>query len=107
MRAQRTGRIGLPGLLPDLRGQRLLTRRGLDLTVQPHVPFGRRPARLDVAVIDHPAPIALLRAVIDVALIVATDFDTATTGMQPRAERRTVPPGEDRLEPAHSCPRTR
>src|SRR5262245_2452216 len=100
---RRAGQIGPVRLLPRVRAVLLGGRRYVDRVMQPAVPARRHARGLGVAVIDHPAPLeakrlvdlAAARAVVVVAVFVLADEFAIEPRPQLRAERLTVPPGEE------------
>src|SRR5262247_1234414 len=100
---RRAGQIGPVRLLPRVRAVLLGGRRYVDRVMQPAVPTRRHARSLGIAVIDHPAPLeakrlvdlAAARAVVVVAVFVLADELAIEPRPQLRAERLTVPPGEE------------
>src|SRR3546814_7205064 len=66
------------------------------------MPVGRHARRLGRAVVDHPAPPALLGLIIDIALRILPDAAAEPAGMELRAECRPIPPGEYALQESHA-----
>ena len=94
-------RFGTCGFSQGCLGSGAVGRRVLPGVVQPAVPFGRHPARLGLAVVDHPAPAAVGGLVVDVALGVLADAPALAPGVELRAQGVAVPPGEDLGQEAH------
>src|SRR3546814_12765486 len=73
IRVGRTSQVRSRGLLELAHRRQDLVRMSVDLVMQPAVPFGRNTARIICALIDDPALVALLGAVVDVAERVRAD----------------------------------
>src|SRR3546814_3214671 len=71
-------------LFPALRLNRGILGKHIGGAVQPSMPFGRHARRLGRAVVDHPAPPALLGLIIDIALRILPD-----AAAEPRSEEHT------------------
>src|SRR3546814_16954503 len=65
--------VGNMRLFPALRLNRGILGKHIGGAVQPSMPFGRHARRLGRAVVDHPAPPALLGLIIDIALRILPD----------------------------------
>src|SRR3546814_17956973 len=89
-------------LFPALRLNRGILGKHIGGAVQPSMPFGRHARRLGRAVVDHPAPPALLGLIIDIALRILPDAAAEPAGMELRAECRPIPPGEYALQESHA-----
>src|SRR3546814_9398974 len=85
--------VGNMRLFPALRLNRGILGKHIGGAVQPSMPFGRHARRLGRAVVDHPAPPALLGLIIDIALRILPDAAAEPAGMELRAECRPIPPG--------------
>src|SRR3546814_14172634 len=90
-------------LFPALRLNRGILGKHIGGAVQPSMPFGRHARRLGRAVVDHPAPPALLGLIIDIALRILPEAAAEPAGLELRAECRPLPPGE--YSPQESPPR--
>src|SRR6056297_58917 len=90
----RTGQVFLVRLFPRLLGQRTVRRRLLERMVQPAMPIGIDTACFRLAVVDHPALLAAVRLVEDVALGVLSDFFAFAPRIELCAKCLPVPPGD-------------
>src|SRR3546814_15548736 len=84
-------------LFPALRLNRGILGKHIGGAVQPSMPFGRHARRLGRAVVDHPAPPALLGLIIDIALPILPYAAAEPTGMEQRAGVRPIPPSHSSL----------
>eukprot|EP00933_Yihiella_yeosuensis_P071077 TRINITY_DN79275_c0_g1_i1.p4 TRINITY_DN79275_c0_g1~~TRINITY_DN79275_c0_g1_i1.p4 ORF type:complete len:104 (-),score=3.08 TRINITY_DN79275_c0_g1_i1:144-455(-) len=80
-------------LLPIFARQRFLGGRLVPGTVQPAMPFGAHPARLGLAIEDHPTFGIVLVVIELIALIVFAHSDALAPGEKLRVQRLAVPPG--------------
>ena len=97
------GQVRQMRFFPGVRLVGVLGRRDVGALVHPAVPAGRDARGLCLAVVDDPAPVALLLAVIAVAEFVVADELAGPPGPEARAERLPVPPGEELQQKIASC----
>ena len=103
---RRPRQVRLRFCFPSTRRRQAFRRRRINRVVQPAEPFGGNAACIIVTGIGNPTAMVpgrlhLFRLIIDVALGVFADADTAGLGVEPGAEGLTFPPCEDVLENAH------
>src|SRR3546814_3930462 len=94
--------VGNMRLFPALRLNRGILGKHFGGAVQPSMPFGRHARRLSRAVVDHPAPPALLGLIIDIALPILHDAAAEPAGIELRAECPPHPPSEYALPESHT-----
>src|SRR6185312_6807319 len=75
--------------------ERSLGRRLRKSVMEPAMPIGWHPARLDCAVVDHPAAGAVLVLIIAVAEGVSADGRAVQPGMQPGPQSLRFPPRKE------------